>query len=148
MAPLAVGGHLHTEFMTHDVLHAALSAQASNALLAGSELRAAAENLASRASSGTCLKALDAAGERIIGAALMLSDSLSIWDYTAPFPPSHTCLLVGGVVAGPAGVAAAARAALAAGAASVDVALLGGWTRRIEGVAHIREIGPAQARVA
>jgi hypothetical protein len=91
---------------------------------------------------------LDAAGERIIGAALLLSDSLNTWDYTAAFPAEDTCLLVGGVVAGPAGIAAAAHAALAAGASRVDAAIVSGWTEQVPGVSRIREIGPARMRVA
>jgi hypothetical protein len=69
-------------------------------------------------------------------------------DYTAAFPSRHTCLLVGGTLAGPAGIASAALAVLAAGAARVDVAIVGGWTEPVHGVTHIREIGAAHMQVA
>lgn len=148
MPPSSVGRRLHTDFMTHDVLQSVLGAQGANATLSGGDLRTAAEHLVDLASGRTRLKALDAAGERIIGAALLLSDSLETWDYTVAFPAKHTCLLVGGVVAGPAGIAAAAHAALAAGAARVDAAIVSGWSEPVPCVSRLREIGAAHMRVA
>lgn len=148
MPTSSVGPPLHTDFMTHEVLQSVLGAQEANATLSGRDLRTAAETLVHLASGRTRLKALDATGERIIGAALLLSESLETWDYTAAFPAKHTCLLVGGVVAGPAGIAAAAHAALAAGAARVDAAIVGGWTEPVPRVSRIREIGAAHMRVA
>lgn len=144
----SVRPRLHTDFMTHEVLQSVLGAQEANAMLSGRDLRTAAENLVRVASGRTRLKALDAAGERIIGAALLLADSLATWDYTTAFPAKHACLLVGGVAAGPAGIAAAAHAALAAGAGRVDAAILGGWTEPVAGVSRIREIGAVHMRVA
>jgi hypothetical protein len=134
--------------MTHQVLQSVLTAQEANATIAGRELRTAAENLVNLATDRMRLRAFDAAGERIIGAALLLSDALRTWDYTAAFPSEHTCLLVGGVVAGPAGIVAAADAARAAGAPRVFVAILSGWTQKIPGVSRIQEIGVAHMRVA
>lgn len=134
--------------MTHQVLQSVLAAQKVNATIAGRDLRTAAENLVHLATDRMCLRAFDAAGERVIGAALLLSDSLSAWDYTAAFPAKHTCLLVGGVVAGPAGIVAAADAARAAGAPRVDVAILSGWTQQVPGVSRILEIGVAHMWVA
>ena len=148
MPSSSVGARLHTDFMTHEVLQSVLIAQEANAKLSGHDLRTAAENLVCLASGRTRLKALDAAGERIIGGALLLCDSLETWDYTAAFPARHTCLLVGGMVAGPAGIAGGARAALAAGATRVEVAILGGWAEQVPGVSRIREIGAAHMRVA
>lgn len=134
--------------MTHGVLQTVLGAQQANATLSGRDLRVAAENLVRASSDVTVMKALDAAGERIIGAALLLNDSLATWDYTSEFPRRATCLLVGGVVAGPVSIATAARAAADAGAARVEAAIVGGWTNHIPGVARIREIGTTSARVA
>jgi len=134
--------------MTHEVLYSVLVAQEANATLSGRDLRTAAENLVRLTSGRTCLNALDAAGERIIGAALLLSDSLETWDYTVAFPAQHTCLLVGGVVAGPAGIAAAAHTARAAGAPRVEAAIMSGWTKRVPGVSRMREIGAAYMHVA
>lgn len=148
MPASSVDPRLHTDFMTHEVLHSVLDAQEANATLSGRDLRTAAENLVHLANRRTLVKALDAAGERIIGAALLLSDSLETWDFTAAFPPKHTCLLVGGVVAGPAGIATAVQAARAAGAARVDAAIVGGWTESVPGVVRIREIGESHMRVA
>ena len=119
-----------------------------NAALSGRDLRVAAENLIPLAAPGTVMKALDAVGERIIGAALVLSDAVSTWDYTGPMPTGATCVLVGGVVAGPAGIAAATQAVVNAGASRVEVAIIGGWSSPVDDVARIREIGYMPVRVA
>lgn len=134
--------------MTHEVLRTVLAAQKVNATLSGRDLRAVAENLLSLSSTRTRLKALDDAGERIIGAAMLLSDTVVTWDYTTPFPQRSTCLLVGGVVAGPVGLVAAAQRASEAGAARVEAAIIGGWVDQVPGVACIREIGSARMQVA
>jgi hypothetical protein len=89
------------------------------------------------------LRALDLAGERIIGAALALSDSLEPYDFTRPFPEGATCLLVGGVVAGPASIAAAVEAVTAAGACRIEVALLGAWSESISSTLKVRYLGDA-----
>lgn len=134
--------------MPHRVLRTVLDAQRINATLSGRDLRVVAENLIPFASKGTVVKAFDATGERIIGAALVLSDALSPWDYTAPMPTGSTCVLVGGLVAGPAAIGAATQAALDAGATRIEVAIIGGWTSPIEGVARIWQIGLRPVRVA
>ena len=134
--------------MTHETLNAVLAAQQVNATLSGRDLRDVAENLLRLSSSRTLLKAVDSAGERIIGAALLLSDSVQTWDYTGPFPLNSTCLLVGGVVAGPVGLEAAARAAQAAGASRVDAAIVSGWSGQIAGISRIQEISRSRMQVA
>src|SRR5262245_12562891 len=115
--------------MTHKLLWSALETQSDNATLAGGELRAAAENLLRHHGSGNrVLVAFDATGERVIGAAMTLTDEpLKMYDYTRAFPAHATCLLVGGLIAGPVGVADAAAAVTAAGAARVEAAIIGGW---------------------
>lgn len=133
--------------MTHQVLNSVLAAQRANATLCGRDLRTAAENLLHLTTSRTVLKALDAVGERIIGAALLLDDDLRTWDYTRPFPSKSACLLVGGVVAGPVGISSAGEVVTAAGATSVEAAVLSGWTSPVPGVAQVREIGSARMQV-
>lgn len=134
--------------MSHETLNAVLAAQQLNATLSGRELRAAAENLLRLSTGRTVLKAVDAAGERIIGAALLLSDAIKTWDYSSGFPPRSACLLVGGVVAGPVGLAAAAQAAQAAGASRVDAAVVSGWSGHVRGVSRIRELCQPRVQVA
>jgi len=136
--------------MTHELLWSALEAQTDNATLAGGELRAAAEELLRLHGSGNrVFMAFDATGERVIGAAMTLTDEpLKMFDYTRAFPAHATCLLVGGVIAGPVGVADAAAAVTAAGAARVEAAIIGGWAGTIEGVARVLELGRPRARVA
>lgn len=148
--PEYLGNDLHTYLMTHERLWSALEAQSENATLAGGELRAAAEELLRlHGSSNSVLMAFDAAGERVIGAALTLTDEpLMMFDHTRPFPAHATCLLVGGVIAGPAGVADAAATVAAAGAPRVEAAVIGGWAGAIDGVARVRELGRPRARVA
>lgn len=93
--------------------------------------------------------AVDAAGERIIGAAMTLTDQpVKVFDYTHSFPDRSKCLLVGGFIAGPVGVADAAAAVIAAGATRVQAAVLGGWSDPIDGVARVRDLGRQRARVA
>jgi hypothetical protein len=142
--------YLHTDYMTHALLWSVLDAQRANATLSGEALRDAGRQLAEFRTSGPAvLMAFDAAGERIIGAALAVTDrELPVYDYTVAFPARTTCLLVGGYVAGPVGIAAAATAATRAGAARVEVALLGGWHEPISGVARIGALGASSAAVA
>src|SRR5690349_12262325 len=110
--PISVGISLHTYFMSHELLLSALDAQQANATLAGPQLRSAAEELLRVYDPGrTRVMALDGAGERIIGAALAMQDKpIELFDYTGAFVEVSTCLLVGGFIAGPAGVEAAATA--------------------------------------
>lgn len=69
--------------------------------------------------------AFDAAGERILGAAMAVAEeTLEVFDYTRPFPDRATCVLVGGFLAGPAGIASAAAAVTSAGAQRVEAVTL------------------------
>lgn len=137
--------------MTHELLLRALDAHRANALLAGQQLRDAAQHLLTLcAESRPIVLAYDPVGERIIGAALALSDSRHVVpaDRTAMFPGGTFCLLVGGLIAGPVGVADCADEARQAGAARVDAAVLGGWQSQISGVDRIHALGSARAAVA
>lgn len=135
--------------MTHERLWSVLDAQSSNATLAGEALRQAGMQLAEiRPSGRTVLMAFDAAGERILGTATTVAEQeLPVYDYTTAFPARTTCLLVGGYVAGPVGIAAAAAAATRAGAARVEVALLGGWPKPIIGVSRVRTLNTSSGAV-
>lgn len=146
----SVGASLHTYFMSHELLWSALDAQRANATLAGPQLRSAAEELLRVYAPGRMrVMALDAAGERIIGAALAMQDEpVEVFDYTETFTGTSTCLLVGGFIAGPAGVEAAATAVTGAGATMVEAAVIGGWSAPIRGVSRVRDLGPDHARVA
>lgn len=141
---------LHTDSMTHQLLLSVLDAQRANATLAGGDLRAAAEHLADLCSERrVLLMAVDNAGERIIGAAMTVAEvDLDVYDYTSGFPQGSTCLLVGGHAAGPIRLADAAAAALSAGAARVEAAILGGWPDPVPGVAQIRGFRSSQFCVA
>lgn len=134
----------------HETLWNVARAQQANAQLCGSELRAAALGLIEIArTSRAVVMAFDAAGERILGAALVLAeDPIEIFDYTDRCPADTTCLLVGGAIAGPVGLAGAAATVTAAGACRVEAALLSEWSDDVEHVARIRNIGVAKARVA
>lgn len=148
--PSSVGTSLHTYFMSHELLWSALDAQQANATLAGPQLRSAAEELLRVYDPGRVrLMALDAAGERIIGAVLTMQDApIEVFDYTEAFAGTSTCLLVGGFIAGSAGVEAAATSVIAAGATKVEAAVIGGWSAPIRGVSRVRDLGRDHARVA
>ncbi len=56
--------------------------------------------LRSRPNLPALFMAFDAAGERILGAAMAVADeTLEVFDYTRPFPDRATCVLVGGFIA-------------------------------------------------
>jgi hypothetical protein len=134
----------------HETLQNVARAQQINATLCGRALHDAALRLIdAAAASRAIVMAFDAAGERILGAALVLAEEpLEVFDYTATFPADRTCLLVGGVIAGPVGVAGAAGTVTAAGARRVEAALMTEWSDQIEQIARIRNIGLVPARVA
>lgn len=136
--------------MAHEMLSQVLDAQRANATLSGELLRrAAAELPGGHTRRRTIYAAFDAAGERILGAAMVLSDELlEIFDATEPFPRDACCVLVGGFVAGPVGLADAATSVLRAGAESVNAAILGGPVHAVADVGQIRLLGHAKAHVA
>lgn len=92
--------------------------------------------------------AFDAVGERIMGAAMTIAEHpVEVFDCTAAFPGGAACLLVGGVIAGPVGLADAAAVA-ASGANHIEAATIGGWSAPIDGVSRVRDLGRERTRVA
>lgn len=149
--PGFVGPYFHTCFMTYELLWNVLDAQRANATLSGSRLLAASRELAAQSRFGqhVAFRAFDGAGERILGAAMALTDEpLLVFDYTGPFPDHATCMLVGGFIAGPVGVAEAAAAVRRAGAKRVEAVILGGPTKTVAGVNRIHCFSQSQANVA
>jgi hypothetical protein len=119
-----------------------LDAQRENATLAGSQLRAAARDLIDLCvNQSTVVLTYDDAGQRIVGAALALDDAFPVpFDTTAPLPLGAVCLLVGGVIAGPFGVAKLAQLAHNLGASQVNAAVLGGWSDPISGINNVHPL--------
>lgn len=103
-------------------LAAMRDANARNRLLAGDLLRHAAQGLISVAD-GFEVGAVDAAGERIIGAALAMSDRLTLRDETVRSDGKNV-LLVSGFTAGDAGRARAVSQAWVGGAARIELAVM------------------------
>jgi hypothetical protein len=130
----------------HDVtLARVLEAQRENATLAGQQLRAAARDLIDLCvNPSTVVLTYDDAGQRIMGAALALDDAFPMpFDTTAPLPPGAVCLLVGGVIAGPLGVAKLAKLVRKLGASEVSAAVLGGWSDPISGINCVHPLASA-----
>lgn len=128
--------------MTHELLWNVLGAQKANSVLSGVMLRRAAEDLvAIRRDLGAVVQAFDGAGERLIGAALLLDDeSFETRDATTTLPDGSVCLLVGGYLAGTVGVEMAIKMVKAAGAGPVHVALLGGHAGPLDGVVSTHQM--------
>lgn len=137
-------------FVEHDAIWRIIRAQRSNAQLSGSRLLAAADQLLTlSATTGSTVFAFDLAGERIIGAALARSDSLDVFDSTSRFPEGSGCLLVGGFVAGSAGIDSVTKAVIGAGASHVEVAMLSEWSEPMANVRGFFKLGDrVPARVA
>ena len=127
--------------MDHLFLDDILTAQSSNSTLGGAELRNAALDLIRLVQrSGSRLLPCDAAGERIVGAALVLvSDLTPPADMTTRLE-GVDCLLVSGRIAGPHQIAEVAAIAKRLGADSVTAAVLGGWEEMIEGIDELFDL--------
>jgi hypothetical protein len=127
-----------------------LDAQRTNSTLAGQELRIAAQDLIGmHVPPSTVVLTYDEAGQRIMGAALTLSDSFPVpFDTTTRLPAGAPCLLVGGVIAGSVGVAQAAQLARSLGAEDVTAAVLGGWAEPIPGVDQVRTLASTRVTAA
>ncbi|MFT4284015.1 MAG: hypothetical protein QM598_04200 [Protaetiibacter sp.] len=135
--------------MTHEPIRAMLEAQRANALLGGASLRRAATNLVAVAGSGRrVVLAFDHAGERVIGAAMLTGGSIETFDYTQAFPDGVEALLVGGYIAGPVDLEAAAEAAVRAGATRVIAAMLSEWSTTVANVDTLVNLNRLEARVA
>ena len=135
--------------MGHDLLISVLDAQSANATFSGSVLRAAANQVTALAvQPGVRFMAFDAAGERILGAAIAVHGDLPLFDYTSPFPSRGTCVLVGGFLAGPVGLADAAAAIRAVGARRVEAVVVDGPMGSVPGVGRIHRTGRQGSEVA
>jgi hypothetical protein len=150
-----VGRHLHTDVMTHELVWSMLAANELNATLAGPTLRDAATDLvhAVRTANATggmpvTVWPIDAAGERIVGAALMLEPELTTYDHTRAWPNGNTCFLVCGAVVGDVSLVGATKRARSAGATRVNAAVLHGWTGAVPGLDTITGLSHTEAQVA
>ena len=109
---------------TASLLNQILTAQTANSALCGDDLRNAGREVAALAlRGGDELLAVDDAGERIIGAALLADDRVRTVD-TSLRLDNQSVLLVAGYVAGTTGIALKADLALSLGAAHVRAAYL------------------------
>lgn len=109
-------------------------AQTRNSTLASKELRSAARTLAALATAGGwALLAVDGAGERLIGAALVADEGVRVVDASRRLD-GLSILLVAGHIAGPTGISMKAALALSLGAIRVEATVLGPWTPASDGV--------------
>ena len=97
-------------------------AHTRNSLLSGEALRGAARGLVA-ASDGMLVMAADEAGERVIGAALAMSDRLALVDQSAVVR-GQAVVLVSGYTAGDVGRARAVSVAHSQGAVHIELAAL------------------------
>lgn len=103
-----------------------LCAQTANSTLGGDDLRNAGREVAALASgAGDALMAVDDAGERIIGAALLADDGVRAIDSSRRLD-NQSVLLVAGYIAGTTGIAVKAELARSLGAVHVHAAFLSG----------------------
>jgi hypothetical protein len=110
---------------TRNLLTRVCDAQTRNSTLAATELRDAARTLAAIATDGGwALLGVDAAGERLIGAALIADDRVRLVDASRRLD-GLSVLLVAGHIAGPTGIAMKATLALSLGATRVEATVLG-----------------------
>jgi hypothetical protein len=124
------------------VLARLLEAQQRNALLAGEELVAAGTEVARLGRRHRAvLVAHDAAGERLVGAALTLRPrDCRPGDVTASYDGAPV-VLVSGMIAAPHALVQTITGLRALGVGEVHVALLGGWTQEIAGASSITGVG-------
>lgn len=99
--------------------------QSANSTLSGDDLRMAGRKVASLAAREGCLlMAVDAAGERLIAAAILADDAVRTADTSCRLDDQWV-LLVAGHLAGSTGIALKADLARALGAAYVQATFLG-----------------------
>lgn len=123
--------------MATNLLAQILGAQTRNSTFTGPELSTAAHSLVSLlADNSRWVMSVDPAGERIIGAALSLGGHFNLIDRSRRID-GRTVLLVSGHMAGDATLTTRAAYARALGAANVEVATLGEWTRAIPGCSRV-----------
>lgn len=125
---------------TVSLLDRICEAQTRNTTLAGDDLRAAAHGLAALAmGSRMRLLAVDEAGERLIGAALVQDHGVQTVDTSRRLDDLHI-LLVAGWVAGTTGIAMKAELARSLGAQRVEVVTLGSVESPIAGCERVLQI--------
>lgn len=133
---------------TSSLLDSICQAQTRNTTLAGDHLRAAARDLSRLATAtGRRLLAVDEAGERLIGAALVLGHKVPVADASRRLD-GLDILLVAGYVAGTTGIVMKVDLARALGARSVEVAVLGGPESPIAGCDRVLQVTPHRHLVA
>lgn len=107
------------------LLNRILAAQTANSTLRGDDLRKAGREIADLAlGAGDALMAVDDAGERIVGAALLADDGVRAVDSSRRLD-NQSVLLVAGHVAGTMGITLKADLARSLGARRVRAAFLG-----------------------
>ena len=133
-----------------DLLAEVLRCTELNSTLSGDSLMHAADALFALADSdGACVASVDDAGARIVGVALTRHDTLRTVDRSRRSDGLHV-LLVAGYTAGPFHVAHAAHLMRAAGAATVDAAVLQTVSETMTGCDHVTVLpaGPLRAVAA
>lgn len=107
------------------ILDRVLAAQTANCTLRGDDLRSAGREVAALAArTGDALLAVDDAGERIIGSALLADDGVRTVDSSRRLD-DQSVLLVAAHVAGTTGIALKAEMARSLGASQVHAVILG-----------------------
>jgi hypothetical protein len=115
--------------------------QDRNARLSGEDLTRAADRLAAACEGRRVMVGVDATGDRIIGAALVLHPSVCRPAVATARVDGLDVLLVSGALAGPFGLLRAAEQSLRLGANSVEAAVLDGWSEEIPGIGRTLDIG-------
>ena len=138
---MSVSRGILTFMESSEVLARVGKAQTRNALLAGTDLVAAATCLADLAAGlRSRLVAADGAGDRLIGAASILKPQHVHPADLGGRLDGQSVLIVSGAIAGAVGLAQDARRMRRLGATSVQVAVLDGWSDPIEGCDNIHAL--------
>jgi hypothetical protein len=133
---------------SHPLLDGVLRAQTANSTLSGDELRRAARRLVTVAAAApSALLAVDAAGERLVGAAILLSGDLRLVDRSRRLD-GESVMLVAGHIAGTAALVTAAGMAIAMGAERVQAVVLGDTPGSVDGCGQVHSLSEARHLVA
>lgn len=134
--------------MSTSLLALVCEAQTENSTLSQSDLRAAAHNLAALVvDRGHAVMAVDEAGERLIGAALVLDERLQAVNVSRRLD-DQAVILVAGYIAGTTGVARKAALVRSLGARHVEATLLGEEALTIEGCERVTPLALTRRLVA
>lgn len=130
------------------ILDRVLTAQTANSTLRGDDLRTAGREVAALAvRNGAALLAVDDAGERIVGAALLADDRARPVDSSRRLD-GESVLLVAGHIAGTAGVALKADMARSLGASHVHAVILGEDCVKIHGCDRVTVLSKRRHLIA